>query len=589
MKVFLFIYEMFKKFPFLMMVNLLLLMLVNIFNIGSLFTIGPLVDFVVHPDLQNISPLTEKAIYVISFFSLPVNLSSWLIVFIIFILLATIFQVISEYVVQKTRFKIMEAVVADSLDSILKAKWQFFVGQRQGEFINLFSRELNVFGSSLGGIALLIVGVIQIFFFLIVPFYISWKVTTICFLAISIFSIPFIVFGKYGYECGAIGTASSKNFIAHLNENFSLMKIVLGFANQKKCIDSLKNAYSEYANITIRWLTIGNALFLLFRPVAVIVIAIALFFSRKFQVPISEISVLLLSLFQVAKTVGNCVNWKNSLENFFPSYEQIKLIKEQADSNKQLTGTKKFDNFQDSIKIKDLYFAYSGTRYVLKKINMTISRGQMIALVGKSGSGKSTLIDMIMGFNEPQKGVITLDGVDLRELDINSYRTRIGYVPQESILFNKEIKENLLWAKTGASCEEIKEACRLAHADEFINDFPLGYDTFVGDRGVRLSGGQLQRIALARAFLRKPFLLILDEATSSLDSHSEQLIQDAIDQFASKTTVVVIAHRLSTVKKANCIYVLDKGEIVEQGKYDELINSKGVFTSMVELQELRQE
>src|SRR3989339_935093 len=153
MKVFIFIYDMFKKFPFLMVVNLFLLMIVNFFNIGSLFTVGPLVDFVIHPDLQNVSPLTEKAISIIMFFSLPVTLSSWLIIFIAFVLCATVFQVFSEYVVQKTRFKIMEVMVADSLESILGAKWQFFVGQRQGEIINMFSRELNVFGGALGGIA----------------------------------------------------------------------------------------------------------------------------------------------------------------------------------------------------------------------------------------------------------------------------------------------------------------------------------------------------------------------------------------------------------------------------------------------------
>ena len=589
MKVFIFIYDMFKKFPFLMVVNLFLLMIVNFFNIGSLFTVGPLVDFVIHPDLQNVSPLTEKAISIIMFFSLPVTLSSWLIIFIAFVLCATVFQVFSEYVVQKTRFKIMEVMVADSLESILGAKWQFFVGQRQGEIINMFSRELNVFGGALGGIAQFIVGITQIFFFLIVPIYISWEVTVICFLSIIVFSIPFIIFGKYGYVCGQIGTAASKNFIAGLNENFSLMKIVLGFANQKKCIDSLKEAYSEYADITVRWLTVGNALFLLYRPVAVIVIAISLFFSRKFQVPVSEISVLLLSLFQVAKTAGNCVNWKNSLENFFPSYEQIKIIKEQADANKQSIGSRKFYGFKDNIEIKNISFAYPGTEYVLKNINMLVSRGTMIALVGKSGSGKSTLIDIIMGFNEPQEGAVFLDGVNLKEIDINSYRRRIGYVPQDSVLFNREIKENLLWAKAEASFEEVKGACRLAHADEFINDFPKGYDTFVGDRGVRLSGGQLQRVALARAFLRNPEVLILDEATSSLDSHSEQLIQDAVNQFSSKTTVIVIAHRLSTVKKADCIYVLDRGKIVEQGNYVELINKKGIFDTMVKMQELRQD
>ena len=587
MKVFIFIGEMFKKFPLLMTVNLVLLMIANIFSIGSIFTIGPLVDFVIHPDLQNISPLTEKAIDIIKYFALPVSLSSWLYIFFSFIFCASLFQVLSEYVIQKTRFKMLQVFVSDSLESFLHSKWQFFVSQKQGELINSFSRELNVVGGALGGISLLIVGVTQILFYLSVPFYVSWQVTAICLLSVIILSVPFILIGRYGYYFGKKGTATSKHFVSLLNENFNLMKIVLGFANQRRCIDDLVSAYKEYANVTVKWLTLGNALFLFFRPIAVIVIIIALYFSRKFNVPISEMSILLLSLFQVSKTVGHCVNLKNSLENFFPSYEHIKLLQSQADSKRQFSGEKKFEAFHESIKIENLSFAYPENKFALETINMTIPRGEMIALAGKSGSGKSTLIDIIMGFNEPQEGNIRCDGTNLTEFDIKSYRRKIGYVPQDSILFNMSIKDNLLWANQEASFDEIKEACNLAHADEFIDNFPEGYDTIVGDRGVRLSGGQLQRVALARAFLRKPELLILDEATSSLDSHSEKLIQDAIEKFASKTTVIIIAHRLSTVRKANKIYVLDKGRIVEEGDYSYLLSKKGVFDSMVKLQDLK--
>jgi len=586
MRTIMFITEMFKKFPFLMTVNLLLLMVVNFFNIGSLFAIGPLVDFVIHPDLQNISPLTEKMISVIESFAFPVSLSSFLLFFVSFVFFGSLFQAVSEYVVQKTRFKIVEALFSDCLNSFLSAKWQFFVGQKQGEFINLFSRELIMIASALGQVSQFTVGVVQIFFFLSVPFYISWQVTLLCIIGIVLLSIPFILFGRYGYVFGKKGTDYSKEFISLLNENFNLLKIVLGFANQKKCHTDLVKAYVRYANTTIQWLTLGNALFLLFRPVAVLIVAIALFFSRKFNVPVSEMSVLLLGFFQIAKSAGACVNMNTAIGNFFPSYELMKSLKEKADLEKQFTGMKIFKTLEDRICLKNLSFSYQENEWALKSINIIIEKSKMIALVGKSGSGKSTLIDMIMGFNEPQVGCIECDGVDIHKIDIDSYRSRIGYVPQDSVLFNTSIKENFLWAKPDASEKDIKEACFLAHADEFIDNFPEKYDTIVGDRGVRLSGGQLQRVALARAFLKKPDLLILDEATSSLDSHSEKLIQDAIDKFAIKTTVVIIAHRLSTVRKADHIYVLDQGKIVEEGKYNDLISKRGRFSSMVDMQEL---
>ena len=210
----------------------------------------------------------------------------------------------------------------------------------------------------------------------------------------------------------------------------------------------------------------------------------------------------------------------------------------------------------------------------------------MVAVVGKSGAGKSTLIDMVMGFNPPSKGEIKIDDSVLSEFDIVSLRQRIGYVPQESILFNLSIRDNMLWANEKADESDIWEACKLANADQFIEGFPNSLDTIVGDRGVRLSGGQAQRIALARAILRKPDLLILDEATSALDSEAERSIQTAIEKIAKKTTILAVAHRLSTVARADYIYLLEEGSVAEEGSYQDLINLKGKFQKMVKMQTL---
>jgi len=222
----------------------------------------------------------------------------------------------------------------------------------------------------------------------------------------------------------------------------------------------------------------------------------------------------------------------------------------------------------------------------LNDINITIKKGKMTAIVGESGSGKSTLIDLLIGFYEPDKGVILADKKSLQEFDIYSFRQHIGYVPQDTVLFNDTVKNNLLWSNEKAKEMEIVEACKLANADEFIMNLSDGYDTVVGERGVKLSGGERQRIALARALLRIPELLILDEATSALDSRSELLIKSAIENIAHKTTLVVIAHRLSTIINADSIYVLQKGCMVEQGKYQELMSKGGIFKDMARHQGL---
>jgi len=398
--------------------------------------------------------------------------------------------------------------------------------------------------------------------------------------------VPFILLGKLSYQLGALNTTTGNKMISVIQESLSMAKVVLGFGNQRKAKDNLASTFDAHCQATLKSQTLGLAVPILYRPFSVLMIVIALFTARKFNVPLSEIMVLLIALLQVAICISNLTMRKNSLENFFPSYEQIKNLRERARQLKQKSGTRQFTGFNHALRIEELTFAYSAHEPVLVNINASIPKGKMVAFVGESGAGKSTFIDMIMGFNQPSSGRLIFDNVPLTDFDICSYRHRVGYVPQDSVLFNMTIRDNLLWAYEGASDEEIIHACCQANANEFIRRLPKGYNTLVGDRGVRLSGGQVQRIALARAILRKPELLILDEATSSLDTYSERLIQQAIENIAKETTVIVIAHRLSTIVNANYIYLFKEGCIVEEGTYTELLKMKGHFNRMTQLQTL---
>ena len=220
-------------------------------------------------------------------------------------------------------------------------------------------------------------------------------------------------------------------------------------------------------------------------------------------------------------------------------------------------------------------FGYDADSLVLHNITLTIEKGKTTALVGASGAGKSTLADLIPRFYDPTAGRILLDGVDLREFKIDSIRRKMAVVSQDTFIFNTTARSNISYGSENATDEEIYEAARLANAMSFIQELPQGFDTILGDRGIRLSGGQRQRIAIARALLRNPEILILDEATSALDSVSEQLIQESIDKISVGRTVIAIAHRLSTIKNADKVIVMEQGRTVEQGSYQDLLSQRG--------------
>ncbi len=224
---------------------------------------------------------------------------------------------------------------------------------------------------------------------------------------------------------------------------------------------------------------------------------------------------------------------------------------------------------------KEVGFNFNETREVLSNINITIKPGEKIAIIGPSGAGKTTFVRLIMRLYDVTHGKIIIDGQDVHTITQDSLRESIGFVPQDPVLFHRTLMDNIRYGKRDSTDEEVMKASKLAHCDEFIDTLPLGYNTFVGERGIKLSGGERQRIAIARAILKKAPILILDEATSSLDSHSESLIQDALDTLMKGCTTIVIAHRLSTIRKMDRIISIQEGKIVEEGNHEELVNKEG--------------
>jgi len=275
---------------------------------------------------------------------------------------------------------------------------------------------------------------------------------------------------------------------------------------------------------------------------------------------------------------------RNFYEGFADAKEMVEIL-ETPYEVKDMPEAREIEVKKGKIELKDMTFAFNETRNVLENLNLKIKSGEKIALIGPSGAGKSTIVKLLLRMYDLAGGVIEIDGQNIKDVTQDSLRRNISLVPQDPILFHRTLMENIRYGKEGASDEEVIEAAKLAHCDEFIDVLPLKYETYVGERGIKLSGGERQRVAIARAILKNAPILILDEATSSLDSHSESLIQDALDKLMKGKTSIVIAHRLSTIRKMDRVVVIDNGKITEEGTHDELLaKAESLYKNLWNLQ-----
>ncbi len=305
----------------------------------------------------------------------------------------------------------------------------------------------------------------------------------------------------------------------------------------------------------------------------------------RFQKLIPAMAVFVAAIYRLMPLVSNTSSYIMSIGQYLPSINVVAgLVHDPITPNSSLP---QFTNVSDAIDFGKVSFAYPGSeKKVLDEVSANFKKGSFTAIVGPSGAGKSTLVELLIRFYRPVGGDVAVDGRNVEDYDVSSWRKKIGFVSQDTFIFNGTIKENIAFATDNFDLERIESAAKLANAHEFIVDLPHGYDTEVGERGLKLSGGQRQRIAIARALYRDPEIMIFDEATSSLDTRSEKEVQEAIENLGKKKTLIVIAHRLSTVVNADKIYVLQDGRIVEEGSHRALLEKRGVYWDLCKEQDL---
>jgi subfamily B ATP-binding cassette protein MsbA len=490
---------------------------------------------------------------------------------------------IGQRVIRDIKSKLYTKLHSLSLD--------YFTHKRGGELISRITNDVRLVENAISyGSTDLIYQSFQVVLFTVLIFFIYAKLALIALVLLPLISIPIIKVGKAIRKLSRRGQEKMADTNSLLYETILGVRIVKSFNMEEHEINKFNQVNRDYYKLAMKSIKRNFIL----GPTTEFLGAIAgvlVFFWGGKEVIAGRLSFGVFGLF-----LGSLL----SLVRPFKKLSQVNVINQQAlaassriyevlDAKPSVAEKENADEiagFKNSIVFEDVWFSY-GSQEVLKGVYLEAKRGEVLAIVGPSGCGKTTLVDLISRFYDPFKGRILFDGKDIRQISLKSLRQLIGIVTQETILFNDSIKANISYGKPGASIQEIEQAAKEAYAHDFIKNSPLGYDTVIGDRGMKLSGGERQRIAIARALLKNPPILILDEATSQLDSGSERIVQEALNRLIQGRTVFVVAHRLSTIRGAHRIIVVNESRIIEQGSHEALLKNEGLYKRLYEMQELR--
>ncbi|MDD5362937.1 MAG: ABC transporter ATP-binding protein [Ignavibacteria bacterium] len=492
-------------------------------------------------------------------------------------------QTIENKMAVKIRYQLYERINTLSL--------RFFTQEKTG---NLLSRMTNDMTNIQSGISALFYDLLKeplvIIIFLFLALSISWQMTLIAFI---VFPITIFLISKIGASLKRRSIRVQEKLSDLLNivtETIYGAKVIRIFSAEKYRNNIFTRELNNLYRLTMRSVRASELTSPVTEVLSIVSGVFVIWFGGR-EIIINnnlkpeEFLGFLFILFQIIPPIKNLSTVYNRLQKSLPSADRIFEIIDHPLEVQESAKPVELKNFSTDIVLKDVSFFYEQGKTVLENINLKIGKSEIVAIVGSSGAGKSTIADLISRFYDVTSGGIFIDGINVKDLEIASLRKLICIVPQEIILFNDTIRNNIIFGMEDVSEETLHNICKYANAHEFIINTENGYDTVIGERGLKLSGGQKQRLSIARALLRNPQILILDEATSSLDNESEKLVQEALEKLMSNRTSIVIAHRLSTIINADNIFVIDNTRIVQQGTHNELINDdKGIYKKLYEIQ-----
>jgi subfamily B ATP-binding cassette protein MsbA len=489
---------------------------------------------------------------------------------------------------------IEQNVIRDMRDQLFtrlsELSLSFFHGERTGQLISRITNDVALIRRALvASLANLFRESLLTLLYLGLAIWISWRLALITFVVLPPIVLVMARIGKRLRKRSARIQEKMADIMSTLQESISGIRVVKAFGMEEYERRRFFRHTRSYFKTYVRMEVLGALAGPLTEYLGVIGVVVVLWFGGREVLFAGTVSadwfiIFLAATLSTMQPLRKLSKANNELQVGMAAATRIYDILDTEPAVASRPGARELDSFGDRIAYEGAGFSYEPGEEVLRGVDLDIRRGEVVAIVGPSGAGKSTLLDLLPRFYDATSGRITVDGTDVRDIELSSLRRLMGIVTQETILFNDSVGNNIAYGMEGARPEEVEAAARAANAHEFISAMPQGYDTLIGERGVKLSGGERQRLAIARAILKNPPILIFDEATSSLDTESERLVQDAIEHLLRGRTVLVIAHRLSTVRNANRIVVVDRGEIVESGTHQELMDRGGLYRHLYDMQ-----
>ncbi|GDX43344.1 ABC transporter ATP-binding protein [Bacteroidota bacterium] len=509
------------------------------------------------------------------------------------IVLKNIFLYGALYVLTPIRNGIINDMRNDMFDKIVQLPIGFFNEQRKGDIMSRLTNDLqDVEFSTISFLETFFREPILIFCYLFAMIHLSPELSLFLLLFLPVSGL---IIGRIGRSLKKVSSGVQiklGDILSTIEETLGGIRIVKAFNAEFQQLEKFKQENRELLSIKNRSIRRRDLASPVSETLGIVSVCCVLYYGGrlvlKTEVGLSgqDFLTFIVIFTQVINPLKSFSTASYNIQKGAASIDRIQQLIHEEQAVKEKADAQPIANFNKTIELRNVSFFYTD-KQILKNINLTIQKGQTIALVGSSGSGKSTLADLIPRFHDCTEGEVLIDGIDIKNYKIKDLRNLMGIVTQEPILFNDTIKANISLGNKSAVSDQIKEAANIANASSFIEKKEKGFDAVVGDRGSKLSGGERQRITIARAVLKNPPILILDEATSSLDTESEKWVQDAIYKLMKDRTSIIIAHRLSTIKHADEIIVMDGGSIVERGRHDELIQRNGIYSRLVSLQQMQ--